>query len=88
MRGLPPRTKHAWTSMLTTLVTASGILTSALVVVVLSFPPTPSLAGSGWSELDGQKAVPTLPASSSMSAREVSEKLKPLVAVIFPARRS
>ena len=88
MRELPPRTKHAWTSMLTTLLTANGILTSALVVVVLSFPPTALLAGSGLRELDGQKAFPTLPASSSMSAKEVSEKSKPPVAVISPARRS
>jgi len=88
MRGLPPRTKHEWTSMLTTLLTASGILTSVVVVVVLSFPPMPSLVGTGLSELDEQKAFPALPASSSMSAKDVSEKLKPLVAVISPARRS
>lgn len=88
MRGLPPRTKHEWTSLLTTVLTASGILTSAVVVVVLSFPPMPSLVGTGLSELDEQKAFPTLPANSSMSAKDVSEKLKPLVAVISPARRS
>jgi S1-C subfamily serine protease len=88
MRSLPPRTKHEWTSLLATLLIVSGMLTSAGTVVILSFPPMPSLVGTGLGELDEQKTFPNLPASTAMSAKEVSEKLKPLVAVISPARRS
>jgi len=88
MRGLPPRTRHEWTSVLVTLLIVSGILTSVATVLVFSFAPLPSVAGAGLSELDEQVTFPTLPVAAPMSAREVSEKLKPLVAVISPSRRS
>jgi S1-C subfamily serine protease len=88
MRGLPPRTRHQWTSLLATLLTVSGIITSAATVMVLSFAPLPSVAGLGLSELDEQLKFPSLPVALPMSARDVSEKLKPLVAVITPSRRS
>jgi S1-C subfamily serine protease len=87
MRGLPPRTRYEWTSLLATLLIVSGILTSLATVVVFSFAPLPSVAGAGLSELDEQ-TFPSLPATAAMSAKDVSEKLKPLVAVISPARRS
>lgn len=88
MRGLPPRSRHEWTSMLATLLIVSGILTSAATVLFFSFAPMPSVAGTGLSELDEQAAFPNLPAAVAMSAKDVSEKLKPLVAVISPSRRS
>ncbi|HYK92116.1 MAG TPA: serine protease, partial [Acidobacteriota bacterium] len=88
MRGLPPRTRHEWTSLLATLLIVSGLLTSAATVLVFSFAPLPSVAGIGLSELDEQAEFPNLPAATPMSAKDVSEKLKPLVAVISPARRS
>ncbi len=88
MRGLPPRSRHEWTSMLATLLIVSGILTSVATVLVFSFAPLPSVAGTGLSELDEQVAFPNLPAAVPMSAKDVSEKLKPLVAVISPSRRS
>jgi S1-C subfamily serine protease len=87
MRGLPPRTRHEWTSLLATLLIVSGMLTSVATVLVFSFAPLPSVAGAGLSELDEQ-TFPSLPAAAAMSAQEVSVKLKPLVAVISPARRS
>jgi S1-C subfamily serine protease len=88
MHGLPPRTRHEWTSLLATLLIVSGIITSAATVLVFSFAPLPSVAGAGLSELDEQAAFPNLPAAAPMSAKDVAEKLKPLVAVIAPARRS
>jgi hypothetical protein len=88
MRNLPPRTRHGWTTYLNTLLIASGLFTSAGAVVVLSFVPLPSVASAGLSELDERTDFPQLPASSPMSAKDVSENLKPLVAVISPPRRS
>jgi S1-C subfamily serine protease len=87
-RGLPPRTRHEWTSLLATLLIVSGMLTSVATVLVFSFAPLPSVAGAGLSELDEQAEFPNLPATTAMSAKDVSEKLKPLVAVITPSRRS
>ena len=88
MRGLPPRTRHEWTSLVATLLIVSGLLTSVATVLVFSFAPLPSMAAAGLSELDEQAEFPSLPAAGAMSAKEVSEKLKPLVAVITPSRRS
>jgi S1-C subfamily serine protease len=88
MRGLPPRTRHEWTSLLATLLIVSGMVTSIATVLVFSFAPLPSVAGAGLSELDERAEFPSLPAAAAMSAKDVSEKLKPLVAVITPSRRS
>lgn len=88
MRTLPPRTRHAWTSLLATLLVISGLLTSVATVLMFSFAPLPSIVGAGLGELDEQTEFPALPAKMAMSAKDVSEKLKPLVAVICPARRS
>ena len=87
MRGLPPRTRHEWISLLATLLIVSGMVTSLATVLVFSFAPLPSVAGAGLSELDEQ-TFPSLPTAVPMSAKDVSVKLKPLVAVISPARRS
>ncbi|MGA8442364.1 MAG: hypothetical protein WB762_26215 [Candidatus Sulfotelmatobacter sp.] len=54
MRGLPPRTRHEWTSLLATLLIVSGIVTSVATVLVFSFAPLPPVAGVGLSELDCQ----------------------------------
>src|ERR1700721_3073853 len=88
MRGLPPRTRHEWTSLLATLLIVSGMVTSGPTVLLFSFLPLPSVAGAGLSELDEQAEFPRLPAVVAMTAKEVSEKLKPLVAVIAPSTRS
>lgn len=88
MRTLPPRTRDAWTSYLATLLIISGLLTSAATVLIFSFAPLPSVVGSGLAELDEQTEFAMLPTSVPMSAKDVSEKLKPLVVVISPARRS
>jgi S1-C subfamily serine protease len=88
MRSLPPRTRYAWASFLSTLLVASGLLTSVLAAAIFSFVPLPTLVSAGLAELDERTDFPRLPASTTMSAKDVSEKLKPLVAIISPAQRS
>jgi len=88
MRSLPPRTRHGWTAFLSTLLVASGLLTSLSAVAILSFVPLPSLVSAGLAELDERADFPHPPTATAMSARDVSEKLKPLVAVISPGQRS
>ena len=88
MRSLPPRNRHAWTGYLGTLLVASGLLTSIAVVIVFSFVPLPTLISAGLSDLDERSDFPTLPFATPASAKIVSEKLKPLVAVISPGQRS
>ena len=87
MRGIQPRLRHAWTGLLTTLLIISGLLTSAAMVVALSFSSLPLIVPAGLAELDERAQFPTLPSGESMSPREVSGNLKSLVAVISPARR-
>jgi S1-C subfamily serine protease len=88
MRNLPPRTRYGWTAFLNTLLISSGLLTCVGAVAVLSFLPLPSVASIGLSELDERAVFPSLPAATVMSPKDVSENLKPLVAVISPALRS
>jgi hypothetical protein len=77
MRTLPPRTRSAWTGFLTTLLTTSGLVTSVAVVLLISFAPPPSFVSQSLAELDEKNDFTYLPATSKMSAEEVSEKLKP-----------
>jgi hypothetical protein len=88
MRGLPPRTRIAWLSFLSTLLIISGILTSAAAVLSVAFVPLPAMVSGNLVELDGKTSFPVLPSASPLDAKEVSEELKPLVAVISPARRT
>ncbi len=88
MRNLPPRTRHGWTAFVNMLLIISGLLTSAGTVAVMSFVPLPAVAGTGLSDLDERVDFPHLPTSIPMTAKEVSQSLKPLVAIISPSRRS
>jgi S1-C subfamily serine protease len=88
MRGLPPRTRIAWLSFLSTLLVISGILTSVAAVLSVAFVPLPAMVSSSLGELDSRTTFPTLPVDQPLTARRVSEELKPLVVVITPARRS
>jgi|HubBroStandDraft_6_1064221.scaffolds.fasta_scaffold00118_10 S1-C subfamily serine protease len=87
-RGLPPRTRFAWLSYLSTLLIVSGLLTSAASVLTVAFVPLPAIVSRNLNELDSRTTFPTLPSASPLSAKEVSEELKPLVAVITPARQT
>jgi S1-C subfamily serine protease len=88
LRGQPPRTRHAWTAYLSTLLVISGILTSMATVVVFSLGPLPSAVSSGLSELDERTEYPLLPKAGTMSGADASRSLKSLVAVISPAGQS
>ena len=87
-RTQPPRTRYAWTGFLCTLLVVSGLITSVATAFVLSVGPLPAIMSSGLSELDEKSDFPALPAKSKMSATQVSEQLRPLVAVITPAHRN
>jgi hypothetical protein len=52
MRGLPPRTRIAWLSFLSTLLIISGILTSVVAVLSVAFVPLPKFVSGSLSELD------------------------------------
>jgi Trypsin-like peptidase domain len=88
MRGLPPRTRIAWLSFLSTLLIISGILTSAAAVLSVAFVPLPAIVSGNLVELDAKTSFPVLPSANALNAKEVSEELKPLVAVISPAVRT
>jgi hypothetical protein len=88
MRGLPPRTRYAWITFLSTLLIISGMLTSIAAVLVVTVVPLPAIVSRSLTELDARSLFPALPTAATMTAKDVSEKLKPLVTVISPARRS
>jgi len=88
MRTLPPRTRDGWTRFLNSLLVTSGLLTSVAGMLFISFAPLPAVVSAGLSELDERSDFPALPRSTPMSAKDVSENLKSLVAVITPAQRS
>lgn len=88
-RGLPPRSRFAWVSFLSTLLIISGILTSIGAVVAFTFaPPTASMASDGLSDLDSRAQFPALPSKDELTAEAVSEQLKPLVTVITPVHKN
>jgi S1-C subfamily serine protease len=88
-RGQPPRTRHAWTAYLSTLLIVSGFLTSmALVFALFLGPVGPSFVSTGLSELDERTDYPSLPAKDALNGVDASHELKSLVAVISPASHS
>lgn len=88
-RGMPPRSRYAWVSFLSTLLIISGFLTSIAGVLLFTLkPPMPSVVSQGLSELDSRTAFPALPATQDLTAEQVSAQLKPLVTVITPAQRN
>jgi S1-C subfamily serine protease len=88
LRGQPPRTRHAWTAYLSTLLVISGILTSMATVAVFSLGPLPSVVSSGLSELDERTEYPHLPQTGTMTGADAAKHLKSLVAVISPTAQS
>lgn len=88
MRRAEPRIRYAWLAYLSSLLIVSGVFTSMLAVVAASYRPVPAIVSTGLSELDEKREFPVLPATNAMSARNVSDQLKPLVTVISPAWRT
>ena len=87
-RGLPPRTRYAWLAFLSTLLVISGMLTSVAAVLAVTLVPLPAIVSRSLTELDARSLFPSLPTATAMTAKDVSEKLKPMVVVISPAQRS
>ena len=88
MRGLPPRTRYAWTAFFTTLLTTSGLITCTAIILAVSFVPPPSFISGNLVELDERTDFPRLPSSAKLTAKDISQELKPMVAVIAPTDRS
>lgn len=88
MRGLPPRTRYAWTSFLSSLLVVSGIINSAAVAVAIYRVPQTASLSKTLAELDSRASYPSLPSKVSLSARDVSSLLTPLVEVISPVEKS
>jgi S1-C subfamily serine protease len=84
LRNQPPRTKHAWTAYLCTLLIVSGLLSSIVVVAFLSRTPAPMLGSTALDELDERSSFPALPSANVLDGSEVSQQLKPLVMIVSP----
>jgi serine protease Do len=85
-RNQPPRTRYAWTSYLATLLIVSGMLTFTAAVLVISLVPIPAIVSAGLGDLDERTVFPKLPADKPLTATDVSQQLKPMVAVMSPAQ--
>jgi len=83
-RTQPPRTRHAWTAFVSTLLIISGFLTSMATVLVFSFAPIPAIVSTGLSDLDERTDFPELPSKSVLTGSDAAQQLKTLVAVISP----
>ena len=87
-RTQPPRTRFAWNSYLSSLLVASGLLTSLAGVLVFSFAPLPAIVSTGLAELDERTSYPTLPYSVTLPSIDAARQLKSLVAVVSPAAQT
>jgi S1-C subfamily serine protease len=83
-RTQPPRTRHAWTAFVSTLLIISGFLTSIASVLVFSFAPIPAIVSTGLSDLDERTEFPELPSKAVLTGSDAAQQLKTLVAVISP----
>ena len=83
-RAQPPRDRNALTSFLSTLLVVSGLLTTVVFALVLSFVPVPAIVNTGLPELDERSDFPSLSANTVLSSADVSHELKPLVIVVSP----
>lgn len=85
MRAAAPRVRDAWNGYLNSLLVASGLLsTAAVVLLFFTFPAPPQAISAGMSELDERAGFPTLPSLQQMTGVQLAETLKPLVMVASP----
>jgi len=84
-----PRAQQAWISYLLTMLIVSGLLSTVLSVLSISFSwaPAPDALGAALSNLDERSAFPELPAGKIMSGVELSSTLKPLVLLASPTEK-
>src|SRR5262249_5314651 len=89
VRGQVPRLRQSWASYLLTLLIISGLFSTILAVLTISFSwaPAPDAISSALADLDERGAFPTLPTSRVMSGVELSSTLKPLVLLASPSAK-
>lgn len=86
-RGQPPRIRAAWAAYLSSLLIASGLISTIAVAAVLSYAPMPVLVNRAMAELDQRDSFPALPTSHDMNAAELVATLRPMVFMISPPAR-
>lgn len=72
-------------SLLSMLLSISGLLTTVATVLVFSLAPIPAIVNNGLPSLDERKDFPVLDAETALTSADISSKLKPLVIVVSPA---
>jgi S1-C subfamily serine protease len=84
-RDKPARTRLAWANLTSSLLIASGLLTSMAAVVVVSTSPVASVyVSQGLVDFDERTSFPTLPSAAQLTGADVAKTLKPLVVVVSP----
>jgi S1-C subfamily serine protease len=89
VRKETPRSQQKWSAYLLTLLIVSGLFSTVLGVLSISFSwaPAPDAVGTALSDLDERNDFPSLPANKTMSGVELSRTLKPLVLLASPAAK-
>ena len=89
LRVSMPRTQQAWSRYLNSLLVVSGLLSTFAAVLLFTLSPLPPQAiSAGLVDFDARSSFPTLPASANMKGEELAEKMRPLVVIASPSRRS
>ncbi len=86
-RSRPPRTRHLWDAYFCTLLIISGALFTGAMAFVVSTGVGTVPISAGLAELDDKKDFPQLPAPTSITLRELSKALKPLVVIASPPQK-
>lgn len=79
-----PRNKHAWTAWFSSLLIASGLLTTLLFSMAYFLAPRPMRFISSLPALEYLKEFPKLPAEEPMTAQQLAQRTVPLVFVLSP----
>jgi S1-C subfamily serine protease len=89
VRGQAPRLRQSWASYLLTLLIISGLFSTILGILAISFSwaPAPDAISSALTDLDERGSFPALPTSRVMSGVELSSTLKPLVLLASPGAK-
>jgi S1-C subfamily serine protease len=79
-----PKSKHAWTAWFSSLLIASGLLTTLLFSMAYFLAPRPMRFLSSLPALEYLKEFPKLPATEAMNAQQLAQRTVPLVFVLSP----
>ncbi len=87
LRNKPPRTRYGWDAYLCTLLVISGVLFTGVMAFVVSTGVGTVPVSKGLVSFDEKSEFPTLPAAETLTGREISSKLKPLVVIASPQQK-